>query len=138
VAKQSKLPREGPSALTPRAQLKPAPRPDSVLQAAERRCATATSVAAIRDQTGITFGVHGRGIVWRDLRDDFVAGQSRWQFLRIKIGSDQNEGVMMWHRIWWRAWSGIEADAPSAFAANVFIGWLAYFAFGSVVTGAAD
>jgi hypothetical protein len=28
-------------------------------------------------QTGITFGVHGCRIVWRDLRNDFVAGQSR-------------------------------------------------------------
>ena len=67
----------------------------------------------------------------------FAATSSREpgrQLGRRQIGGDQHERVMMRHLIRRRARSGIGSVALGALAANIFIAWLAHFAFAKPVT----
>jgi hypothetical protein len=57
------------------------------------------------NQTGISLRMDGRTVVRRYLGNDLVTGQSRRQFLRLKIGGYKNERIVMRHCIWRGAWS---------------------------------
>src|SRR5262245_38187628 len=98
-----------------------------------RRAAAAVSSELIRlheqtDQTCRTLGVrHSAG--GDQLREKFVARQARRQLLRIEVGRDDGEGVVV-RRTWRRTGSRVVADALGAFSADVLICLFAYLALG--------
>ena len=67
--------------------------------------------------------MHGR-TRRRDLRGHFVFGQTGRQFLRIEVGGDQNERIVVRRGAGRRAGAGIEADALGALATDIFVGRL--------------
>src|SRR5215468_7045057 len=67
----------------------------------------------------------GRG----ELRQELLASQARRQFLRIEIGRDDDERVVM-RRARWRARPGKIPDSLRALAPHIFVGWLANLALG--------
>src|ERR1700686_4978747 len=75
------------------------------------------------DQTARALEVHG-GTRRRDLRGDFVLGQTGRQFLRIEVGGDKNESIVVRRGAGRRTGAGIEADALGALAADIFVGRL--------------
>src|SRR5262245_24799529 len=62
------------------------------------------------------------------LLEQFQLGETGWQRLRIEIGCDQHEGVVVW-RSRWRAGAHIDALLRCADAADIFVRRLAGFAF---------
>ena len=73
-----------------------------------------------------------------ELVEQLKPGQPGRQRLRVQVGRDENEGVVMRRRPWRRAWADIDGLLGRADAANELVRGLAGLALGKRGDGRRD
>ena len=79
------------------------------------------------DHASYTLQVRGRR---SELRGQLVTRQAGRQLLRIEVGGDENECVVVYSLIRRRARAGILRDTLRTLAADIFVAFFAHLAFG--------